>query len=155
MHAQMARQLAPSPLDRTKRRRGQVNYAEAHAHTPGNAKARSKAKEGAQDPAPPRESSSSSDASGVDTGAGGSSEDEGTGLEPEGQVLTLRGSCEVSPRPTALAGRTAPTLPDSGATELAGRTCGINLCMQRARCCARPVLTALDLLVLPAVLPNA
>ena len=117
-----------------------------------NAKARGKAKEGAQDPAPPRGSSSSSDASGVDTGAGGSSEDEGTGLEPEGQVLTLRGLCKgvfcfvffYSPRPTALAGRNAPPLPDSGATELAGRTCGMNLCMQRARCCARPVLTALE-----------
>ena len=106
MRVQMARQLVPSPLDRTKRRRGQVNYAEAHAHTPGNARAGAKAK-GAQDPAPPGESSSSSDASGMDAGAAGSSEDEGTELEREGKVLPATMPLgpawfEASPRPAFL-----------------------------------------------------
>ena len=79
---QMARQLAPSPLDRTKRRRGQVNYADSH--TP-QAKARASAK-AAQDQAAKPDSGSSSIGSGVDTGAVGSSDEEGTELEPEGKV---------------------------------------------------------------------
>ena len=86
----MARKLqAPSPLDRSKRRRGQVNYAEhVHGHTP-HGKAKPEPAQAA--PAPDSDSSSSSGVEGRDPqGVDGSSDEEGTELVPEAKVCMQR-----------------------------------------------------------------